>query len=168
LRRNHPARRNSFPSCFESYNALILNQRLHPGSWKSLVAAARRGWVFCRSPTFDYTSREHVGEIAAWFGENSLEPFSLHAPMFPDREMGRAGAPAVNVLHLRSRAASTRWTRSSERLSPRTNSLQEPVVHLGENDDQWSPRSIEYGMTALEHSAPSHALLASSSWSRTS
>jgi sugar phosphate isomerase/epimerase len=25
------------------------------------------------------------------------------------------------------------------------------VVHLGENLDKWSPRSIEYGLTALEH-----------------
>ena len=23
----------------------------------------------------------------------------MHAPLYPDREMGRAGAPAVNVLH---------------------------------------------------------------------
>ena len=23
----------------------------------------------------------------------------MHAPLFPDREMGRAGAPAINVIH---------------------------------------------------------------------
>jgi hypothetical protein len=23
----------------------------------------------------------------------------MHAPLYPDREMGRAGAPAVNLLH---------------------------------------------------------------------
>jgi sugar phosphate isomerase/epimerase len=72
--------------------------------------------------------------------------------MFPDREMGRAGAPAVNVLHPeKSRRIDAmdeikRALESAERIP-----FKNLVVHLGENDDQWSPRSIEYGMTALEH-----------------
>ena len=132
---------------------LFLNQRLHPG----LLEVACRGGaqaveVFAARQHFDYTNREHVAEISTWFGENSLEPFSLHAPMFPDREMGRAGAPAVNVLHPeKSRRIDAmdeikRALESAERIP-----FKNLVVHLGENDDQWSPRSIEYGMTALEH-----------------
>lgn len=72
--------------------------------------------------------------------------------MFPDREMGRAGAPAVNVLHPeKSRRIDAmdeikRALEAAERIP-----FKNLVVHLGENSDRWSPRSIEYGMTALEH-----------------
>jgi len=76
----------------------------------------------------------------------------MHAPMFPDREMGRAGAPAVNVLHPeKSRRIDAmdeikRALEAAERIP-----FKNLVVHLGESTDRWSPRSIEYGMTALEH-----------------
>ncbi len=115
-------------------------------------AGAQGVEVFAARQHFDYTSREHVGELAAWFSSNSLEPFSMHAPMFPDREMGRAGAPAVNVLHPeKSRRIDAmdeikRALEAAERIP-----FKNLVVHLGENTDRWSPRSIEYGMTALEH-----------------
>ncbi len=79
---------------------LFLNQRLHPGL---LELAGRSGAeaveIFAARQHFDYTSREHVRELADWFRSNSLQAFSLHAPLWPDYEMGRAGAPAVNVIH---------------------------------------------------------------------
>jgi sugar phosphate isomerase/epimerase len=132
---------------------LFLNQRLHPGLLETICRAGAQGVeVFAARQHFDYTSREHVGELAAWFSSNSLEPFSMHAPLFPDREMGRAGAPAVNVLHPeKSRRIDAmdeikRALEAAERIP-----FKNLVVHLGENTDRWSPRSIEYGMTALEH-----------------
>jgi len=132
---------------------LFLNQRLHPG----LLEIASRGGaqgveVFAARQHFDYTSREHVSELAAWFSSNQVEPFAMHAPLFPDREMGRAGAPSVNVLHPeKSRRIDAmdeikRALEAAERIP-----FKNLVVHLGENTDRWSPRSIEYGMTALEH-----------------
>src|SRR6202161_2448419 len=79
---------------------VFLNQRLHPGL---LELAARSGAqaveIFAARQHFDYASREHIAELGSWFRSNTLKPFSLHAPLFPDREMGRAGAPAVNLLH---------------------------------------------------------------------
>jgi sugar phosphate isomerase/epimerase len=132
---------------------LFLNQRLHPGLLETACRAGAQGVeVFAARQHFDYTSREHVGELAAWFGSNPLEPFSMHAPMYPDREMGRAGAPAVNVLHpeksrrIDSMDEIKRALEAAERIP-----FKNLVVHLGENSDRWSPRSIEYGMTALEH-----------------
>jgi len=94
---------------------LFLNQRLHPGL---LELAGRAGAqaveVFAARQHFDYTRREDVRELGDWFRSNPLEPFSMHAPLFPDREMGRA-------------------------------------VHLGEREDGWSQRTVEYALTALEH-----------------
>jgi len=131
----------------------FLNQRLHPGLLEIASRAGAQGVeLFAAKQHFDYTSREHVSEIASWFTSNAVEPFSMHAPLFPDREMGRAGAPAVNVLHPeKSRRIDAmdevkRALEVAERIP-----LKYLIVHLGEKDDRWSPRSIEYALTALEH-----------------
>lgn len=132
---------------------LFLDQRLHPGL---LELAGRAGMeaveIFAARHHFDYTSREHVAELADWFASNTLQPFSLHAPLFPDREMGRAGAPPVNVLHPeKSRRIDAmdeikRALEAAERIP-----FQNLVLHLGEREDGWSLRTMEYAEAALEH-----------------
>jgi sugar phosphate isomerase/epimerase len=132
---------------------LFLNQRLHPGL---LELADRSGAqaveIFAARQHFDYTSREHIAELAEWFSSNTLTPFSMHAPMFPDREMGRAGAPAVNVLHPeKSRRIDAmdeikRALEAAERIP-----FKNLVLHLGEREDGWSLRTMEYAEAALEH-----------------
>jgi sugar phosphate isomerase/epimerase len=132
---------------------LFLNHRLHPGL---LELAARSGAqaveIFAARQHFDYTSREHVAELAEWFRSNQLQAFSMHAPLFSDREMGRAGAPAVNVLHpekarrIEAMDEIKRALESAEHIP-----LRNLVVHLGEQNDVWSPSTIEYALTALEH-----------------
>jgi sugar phosphate isomerase/epimerase len=130
-----------------------LNQRLHPGL---LELADRSGAqaveIFAARQHFDYTSREHVAELAAWFRSNSLQAWSMHAPLYPDREMGRTGAPSVNLLHpekSRRIAAMDEIKRALE--TAEHIRFRNLVVHLGERDDEWSPRTIEYALTALEH-----------------
>jgi sugar phosphate isomerase/epimerase len=132
---------------------LFLNQRLHPGLLELACNAGAQAFeLFAARQHFDYTSREHVEELAGWFSSNSAEPFSMHAPLFPDREMGRAGAPAVNVLHPeKSRRIDAmdeikRALEVAERIP-----IKNLVLHLGEKEDRWSPRSMEYALTALEH-----------------
>ena len=132
---------------------LFLNQRLHPGLLELAARSGAQGVeLFAARQHFDYTSREHVGELADWFASNPLEPFSMHAPLFPDREMGRTGAPAVNVLHPeKSRRIDAmdeikRALEAAERIP-----IKNLVLHLGEREDKWSPRSIECAITALEH-----------------
>jgi sugar phosphate isomerase/epimerase len=132
---------------------LFLNHRLHPGL---LELAERSGAqaveIFAARQHFDYTSREDVAELAEWFRSNALQPFSMHAPMYPDREMGRAGAPGVNVLHpdktrrIDAMDEIKRALESAEHIP-----IRNMVVHLGERDDTWSQRTIELALTALEH-----------------
>ena len=132
---------------------LFLNHRLHPGL---LDLANRSGAeaveIFAARQHFDYTSREDVSELADWFASNSLKPFSMHAPLFPDREMGRSGAPGVNVLHpekgrrIDAMDEIKRALESAERIP-----FRNLIVHLGEREDAWSQRTIEYAQTALEH-----------------
>jgi len=132
---------------------LFLKERLHPGL---LELTARSGAeaveIFAARQHFDYTSREHVHELAVWFASNSLQPWSMHAPLYPDREMGRAGAHPVNVLHPeKSRRIDAmdeikRALETAEHLH-----FKNLVVHLGERMDTWSPRAQEHALTALEH-----------------
>jgi sugar phosphate isomerase/epimerase len=132
---------------------LFMNQRLHPGL---LEQAARSGAqaveIFAARQHFDYTSREHVAELATWFRSNTLQAWSMHAPLYPDREMGRAGAPSVNLLHpekSRRIGAMDEIKRALETAD--SIPFRNLIVHLGERSDEWSPRTIEYALTALEH-----------------
>jgi sugar phosphate isomerase/epimerase len=132
---------------------LFLKQRLHPGL---LDLTARSGVqaveIFAARQHFDYTSREHVAELKSWFASSELAPFSMHAPLFPDREMGRAGAPAVNVIHpeksrrIDSMDEIKRALEVAEHIP-----FKQLVTHLGEKSDGWSLRTMEYATTALEH-----------------
>jgi len=132
---------------------LFLKQRLHAGL---LDLAARSGAeaveIFAARQHFDYTSREHVSELAAWFRSNPVQPWSMHAPLFPDREMGRAGAPAVNLLHP-EKARRIDAMDEIKRALEAADSIpfQNLILHLGEQADSWSPRSLEHALTALEH-----------------
>ena len=132
---------------------LFLHQRLHPGLLEQAArAGAQAVEVFAARQHFDYTSREHVRELSEWFRSNPVTPFSMHAPLFPDYEMGRAGAPAVNVIHpdkarrIDAMDEIKRALEAAEQIP-----FKHMVVHLGEREDGWSQRSIEYSLTALEH-----------------
>lgn len=115
-------------------------------------AGAQGVELFAARQHFDYTSRSHIRELADWFRSNSVEPFSIHAPMFPDLEMGRGGAPAVNVIHPEK---SRRIDAMDEIKRALEVAEQIPyrflILHLGEREDTWSPRSLEHSITALEH-----------------
>lgn len=132
---------------------IFLNQRLHPGLLEQAGrAGAQAIEIFAARQHFDYTSREHVRELADWFRSNPVTPFSMHAPLFPDYEMGRAGAPAVNVIHpekarrIDSMDEIKRALEAAEQIP-----FKHLVTHLGEREDGWSQRTIDYALTALEH-----------------
>ncbi len=132
---------------------LFLNHRLHPGLLELAARSGAQGVeIFAARQHFDYTSREVVVEIADWFRSNPVQAFSMHAPLYPDNEMGRAGAPAVNVIHAeKSRRIDAmdeikRAIESAEHIP-----LRNLVIHLGERYDEWSQHTIEHALTALEH-----------------
>jgi sugar phosphate isomerase/epimerase len=132
---------------------LFLKQRLHPGLLEIAARSGAKGVeLFAARQHFDYTSREHVSELATWFASNPLEPFSMHAPLYPDREMGRAGAPAVNVVH----PEKSRRIEAMDEIKRALEAadyipIKKLIVHLGEKNDGWSPRTLEFATTALEH-----------------
>lgn len=132
---------------------VFLRHRLHPGLLDQLFRAGAQGVeLFAARQHFDYSNRQEVRDLAAWFRSNSLESFSMHAPLFPDREMGRGGAPSVNLLHPeKSRRISAmdeikRALEVAEQIPLRFLNL-----HLGDRDDAWNARALEHAITALEH-----------------
>ena len=76
----------------------------------------------------------------------------MHMPLYADTEMGRGGAPAVNVVHPeKSRRIDAmdeikRALETAEEIP-----LRYLILHLGEREDRWSPRTLEHAMTAIEH-----------------
>jgi sugar phosphate isomerase/epimerase len=132
---------------------VFLRSRLHPGLLDSIHKAGAQGVeLFAARQHIDYGDRAVIRELADWFRSNSLEAFSMHAPLFPDQEMGRAGAPAVNVIHPEK---SRRIDAMDEIKRALEVAEQIPfrflVVHLGEREDTWSARSLDFSVTALEH-----------------
>ncbi|WP_109489069.1 sugar phosphate isomerase/epimerase family protein [Occallatibacter savannae] len=132
---------------------LFLKQRLHPGLLETAARCGAQGVeIFAARQHFDYTSREHVSELAGWFAFNELQPWSMHAPLWPDREMGRAGAPAVNLVHAEKSRRIDAMDEIKRALEVAEHiPIQKLVVHLGENFDSFSMRLLEYATTALEH-----------------
>jgi sugar phosphate isomerase/epimerase len=132
---------------------VFLNHRLHPGLLDVFARAGAQGVeLFAARQHFDYTSRAHVREIAEWFRGTTVEPFSLHAPLYPDVEMGRSGVPAVNVIH---NDKSRRIDAMDEVKRAMEAAEQIPfrflILHLGEREDEWGERALDHSITALEH-----------------
>ena len=132
---------------------VFLRHRLHPGLLDTFHKAGAQGIeLFAARQHFDYTNRSEVHELASWFNANPSEAFSMHAPLFPDNEMGRAGAPSVNVIHPEK---SRRINAMDEIKRALEVAEQIPfkflIIHLGEREDTWSPRALEFSITALEH-----------------
>src|ERR1700740_1995547 len=132
---------------------VFLRNRLHPGLLDTIHKSGAQGIeLFAARQHFDYNNRSEIRDLADWFRSNTLEAFSMHSPLYPDHEMGRAGAPYVNVIHPDK---SRRINAMDEIKRALEVAEQIPfrflVVHLGERDDTWSPRALEYSITALEH-----------------
>jgi sugar phosphate isomerase/epimerase len=132
---------------------VFLRQRLHPGLLDTLArSGAEAIEIYAARQHFDYTSRTHIHELAEWFRSNPVLPFSMHAPLHSNEDMGRDGAPGVNVVHPeKSRRIDAmdeikRAIEVAEQIP-----LKYMVIHLGERHDTWSPRTLEHSMAALEH-----------------
>jgi sugar phosphate isomerase/epimerase len=132
---------------------LFMRQRLRP---ELLELAAQSGAqaveIFAARQHFDYTSREDVAELAAWFRSNPIQAWSMHSPLHFGREMGHSGAPSVSLLHPEKERRIDAMDEIKRALEVAEQiPFENLVVHLGEREDTWSPRTIEYAFIALEY-----------------
>ncbi len=134
---------------------IFLKHRLHGGHLDTLRnSGAEAIEIFANRRHFDYTSRVQVREIGEWFRGNPTAPWALHAPLRAEGEgdSERATGPAINVVHVeKSRRIDSmdevkRALEAAEQIP-----FTHLILHLGERGDTWSPRTLEHGMTAVEH-----------------
>src|SRR5438445_4196103 len=133
---------------------IYIKERLHPGLLDGLVrGGAQAIELFAARQHLDYANRkQHVREIAEWFRTSGVPLNSVHSPMYSDYEMGRTGAPPVNV-------AATDRAQRIEAMDEIKRVLeiaeQIPfrflVQHIGKSDESFDDRKLEAAMTSIEH-----------------
>src|SRR5438132_12943387 len=133
---------------------VYVKERLHPGLLDGLVrGGAQAIELFAARQHLDYANRkQHVREIAEWFRTSGVPLNSVHSPMYSDYEMGRTGAPPVNV-------AATDRAQRIEAMDEIKRVLeiaeQIPfrflVQHIGKSDESFDDRKLEAAMTSIEH-----------------
>ena len=133
---------------------IYVKERLHPGLLDGLVrGGAQAIEIFGARQHIDYVNRkQHVREIADWFRTSGVPLHSVHSPMFADYEMGRTGAPPVNI-------AATDRPQRVEAMDEIKRALeiaeQIPfrylVQHIGAADESFSEKKFEAAMTSVEH-----------------
>jgi sugar phosphate isomerase/epimerase len=131
---------------------VFLQQRLHPGLLDALHhGGARSIEVFAARHHFDYADRSTVRDLAGWFRSNDVAA-TLHQPLYTDAQWSRHVAPTINLIDVeKSRRIDAmdevkRAIEAAEQIP-----FTAVVLHLGQKDDKWSPRSLEHSLTAIEH-----------------
>ncbi|HTK96095.1 MAG TPA: sugar phosphate isomerase/epimerase family protein [Terriglobales bacterium] len=132
---------------------VFVKDRLHPGLLDKLAqGGAQAIEIFAARGHFDYTSKQHIKEIAAWFQHSGVAFQSMHSPMFCDTEWGRSGAPPINPLEKdrgRRIEAMDEIKRALEvaEIAP----FKFLVQHMGNGGEEWDEAKFEAGLTTLEH-----------------
>lgn len=129
-----------------------VRERLHPGLLEDLArGGAQAIEIFAAKGHFDYTSPQHIREIAAWFRGNQTIFHSMHSPMYPDADWGRGG-PALNIA---SRDRKTRIEAMDEIKHAIEVAEQAPfrflVQHIGASNEEFDAHKFEAAMTSIEH-----------------
>ena len=132
---------------------VFVKERLHPGHLDAMVrGGAQAVEIFGARDHFDYTNRQHVGEIAAWFQDGKAAFHSMHSPMYPDYEWGRSGAPAVNIAdrekkrRIEAMDEIKRALEVAERLP-----FKFLIQHIGTSNEVDLPEKFENTLTSIEH-----------------
>ncbi len=132
---------------------VYVKERLHPGLLDGLVrGGAEAIELFAARGHFDYTNRQHVTEIAAWFKSTGVPMNSMHSPMFADADWGRSGALPVNPVATdkRQRIESMDEIKRAIELAELV-PFKFLVQHMGVGGESYDPRKFEAGLTSLEH-----------------
>ena len=131
---------------------LFYPERLTP---KHLDALASSGAsvleLFAARFHFDYTDRQLLREIAAWFRSSNVRP-TLHAPLTADSFFSRHASASLNlVAQEKSRRIEAMEEIKRALESAESIPFSTCVLHLGLDGDLWSDYALEYAITAIEH-----------------
>ncbi len=131
-----------------------VKERLHPGMLDAyLRMGAQAIEIFGARGHFDYTDRQHVGEIAQWFKASGVPLHSLHAPLFADYDWGRDGTPPLNIASTNKKARIEAMDEIKRAIEI---AEQVPfrflVQHIGLPNEAFSEHKFfDAAMTSIEH-----------------
>ena len=131
---------------------VYIKKRLHPG----LLDAMKRGGaqaveIFAARGHFNYTDREHMKELSAWFKSEGVELHSMHSPIYMGNDFRSGGAP-LNVVdtdkprRIEAMDEIKRAVEVAEQMPFRF-----LVQHIGKSDEYDDPRKFEWAMSGIEH-----------------
>lgn len=132
---------------------VCVKERLHPGLLDKFVrGGAQAIEIFASRGHFDYTSRAHINEIAAWFKSSGIVFHSLHAPLFSDTDWGRNNKPPLNLVDMDKRQRIESMDEIKRALEvAEILPFKFLVQHLGLPGESFSERKFEDALTAIEH-----------------
>ena len=131
---------------------VFLTQRLTSAHLEAMATAGAESIeLFAARHHIDYTDRNAVLDLASWFRSNPVGA-TLHMPLYSTADWGRFSGPDVNLIDPeKSRRISAmdevkRALELAESLP-----IKSCVLHLGNRNELWSPRTLEHSLNAIEH-----------------
>lgn len=131
---------------------LFVGHKLTVEVLRSVEAAGLRlVEIFCAKLHFDYTDPAQVREMADWFADHELRLHSLHAPMYKDYNLGRAGDHPISIAEIEK-------TRRAEAVDEIKRALEVSekipfrylVQHVGSPHEEYDPRKMDAAFWSLE------------------
>ncbi|HWR36201.1 MAG TPA: sugar phosphate isomerase/epimerase family protein [Clostridia bacterium] len=130
-----------------------VRERLHPGLLDELSrGGAQAIEVFASRGHFDYTNRQHVREIANWFGTSGVEFNSMHSPMFNQTDWGNNGAPPLNIASIdrKSRIDAMDEIKRAIEVAEQV-PFRFLIQHIGTGGENYDEHKFDAALTSLEH-----------------
>lgn len=132
---------------------LFVNQRLTTDVLQQIEDARIPAVeIFCAKQHLDYTDAVQVRELARWFASHSLQPRSLHTPLFRDYEWGHSGSRALVNLAEPERIRRQESVDEIKRALELAESIpfRYAVQHLGVPGESFSQAKFDAAHAALE------------------
>ena len=132
---------------------LFANDRLSSHILDGILNAGfRQIEIFAALQHLDYRDPNHVRDVADWFRDHDVELFSLHAPLYGDKEWGRAGGLPISVAYLerRKRIDSMEEIKRAIEVAEQL-PFRYLILHLGLPEEDFNLEKFDAAFTSLEH-----------------
>ena len=131
-----------------------LRERLQPGILDRLAGGGVAGIeIFAMRGHFDYDNRNHVSDIASWFGSQpEVALHSMHAPMFASGEWGRFDSPPLNIAGQERKERIVAMDEIKRAIEvAEVIPFRFLVLHIGVSGEHFSEQKFEWALTSVEH-----------------
>jgi sugar phosphate isomerase/epimerase len=107
--------------------------------------------IFCGRQHFDYTSPNHVREIAGWFSDSAVKLHSLHAPMSRDpQESSHHAVVSIAYVERQRRQDSMDEIKRALEVAEHV-PFSFLIQHLGVPGEEYDLRKFDAALTSIEH-----------------